>query len=659
MRILTSSKVYRAFPELDRFEDERCERFVKAAKSSLWWNWGSKAGLFVLLIGVGAATFFGYAMALERLDRNPRAIQSDALHVLAISGLLGVTLAIPFLVMLLARDLNLRKRLHHILRSRGSCMSCHYSLVGLAVDERCVVICPECGGATQVDESLGELVLDDAGKARFKPSEDALPLAKQWPSPEARRTIKKWFKRVVVGVPLLLVVGWGTFELVLLWQASVAKRERPGPSGILAFVEKAQPTDAPPGSPDAWEVFNDLSVRIAELESRLNRSAPATASGKRVQLDASAIYWTPRADDDETKEAHALEVRLAREFLKAAKDDGLFDLMHDMASRKRAVRAIAFSSAQPSIEALLPELGIARKFARINAARFVVAREQGDAAEMGRAMEANLALARMCSLQATMLDGLVGVAIEALAMSHARDALMGSPSSAMVDAIGHALASQAPRESIAFTLRGEHLCLLDTVCWVFGDSSNVRLGRLTPKLKRLGIQGDVRTPLGFYWENRDQLAMLFNHFERVAPQEPYARAPSAQAYGVPNLLVLGALTPAINRSMEMEHHANLMRRGVRAMVALEKHRLERGVYPEALAALVPAYLDTLPIDPWSGTVLGYKRVDPATDPHQRGYLLYSVGADLQDDSGVPCAADCYNAGRAAGKTDFIINRPEK
>lgn len=233
MRILTSSKVYRAFPELDRFEDERCERFVQAAKSSLWWNWGSKAGLLVVLLLVGAVTMAGFLYVVSRLDQNPRAIRSDAWHVLALAGLMLIALAIPFFVMLVTRDLNLRRRLHHILRSRGTCMGCHYSLVGLGVDERCMVTCPECGVATRVDESLGELVVDGAGRARFEPSADALPEARMWPSEAARRTIKRWITRGVIAGPIVLVVGWGGYEMLLQWQASVARRERPGPGGLL------------------------------------------------------------------------------------------------------------------------------------------------------------------------------------------------------------------------------------------------------------------------------------------------------------------------------------------------------------------------------------------------------------------------------------------
>jgi len=354
---------------------------------------------------------------------------------------------------------------------------------------------------------------------------------------------------------------------------------------------------------------------------------------------------------------HELEARLAREFLAAAKTEGLFDLMHEMATRKRAVAAITFPSTQPGITAVFPELGIARKLARINAARFDVAREEGDATELGRAMEANLALARMCSLQGTMIHGLVGEAIESLAVSRAVTALVRSPSVEVVEAISQAIDRQAPRPDILHTLRGEYLYELDTVCWIFGDPRNVRFGRLSPRLKRIGIEGSFTTPLGFYWQNRDELAALYAYFTPIVTQEPNVRPAGAGAYAVPRLLLLETMTPAINRGIEVEHHANLMRRGIRAMLALEKHRIERGSYPASLVELVPAYLDALPLDPGSGKPLAYRRVEPVGDPNKRGFLLYSVGSDMQDNGGTPCADDCFNAGRTAGNTDFIINRP--
>jgi hypothetical protein len=62
-------------------------------------------------------------------------------------------------------------------------------------------------------------------------------------------------------------------------------------------------------------------------------------------------------------------------------------------------------------------------------------------------------------------------------------------------------------------------------------------------------------------------------------------------------------------------------------VSLERYHLRRGAYPKALGALVPEYLNTVPLDFMDGKPLRYRTTD---DGH---YLLYSVGLDCTDNGG--------------------------
>lgn len=61
-------------------------------------------------------------------------------------------------------------------------------------------------------------------------------------------------------------------------------------------------------------------------------------------------------------------------------------------------------------------------------------------------------------------------------------------------------------------------------------------------------------------------------------------------------------------------------------LALSAYRTEHGEYPEKLQMLVPQYVDRLPVDPFVNGPLQYRRQD-------KGYLLYSVGANCKDDTG--------------------------
>jgi hypothetical protein len=62
-------------------------------------------------------------------------------------------------------------------------------------------------------------------------------------------------------------------------------------------------------------------------------------------------------------------------------------------------------------------------------------------------------------------------------------------------------------------------------------------------------------------------------------------------------------------------------------LALEQFRAAHdNRYPDALAELAPDYLASTPMDPFDGQPLRYRKKGG-------GYLLYSIGPDLQDDSG--------------------------
>jgi hypothetical protein len=59
------------------------------------------------------------------------------------------------------------------------------------------------------------------------------------------------------------------------------------------------------------------------------------------------------------------------------------------------------------------------------------------------------------------------------------------------------------------------------------------------------------------------------------------------------------------------------------MLAVERYRLEKGAWPNSLDDLVPAYLSKVPVDPFDGKPLRYRRFD-------QGVKIYSVGDGVDD-----------------------------
>jgi hypothetical protein len=67
-------------------------------------------------------------------------------------------------------------------------------------------------------------------------------------------------------------------------------------------------------------------------------------------------------------------------------------------------------------------------------------------------------------------------------------------------------------------------------------------------------------------------------------------------------------------------------RAARTAIAIERFRLTHGQLPVTLAELDPFGLGAVPIDPFSGQALRYKRL-------AKGYVVYSIGEDEKDDAG--------------------------
>jgi hypothetical protein len=90
--------------------------------------------------------------------------------------------------------------------------------------------------------------------------------------------------------------------------------------------------------------------------------------------------------------------------------------------------------------------------------------------------------------------------------------------------------------------------------------------------------------------------------------------------------LIGLMLPAMGKAQEAENRAEQTQRNLQIAFALAAYRQEQGSYPAKLEALVPKYLARVPGDLFSGKALIYR-------PTEKGYLLYSVGANGKDEGG--------------------------
>lgn len=148
-------KIYRAFPELDLFSDEQCERFMRRIEVSGLRKEVPRTGF---LLAAGSTLFFGCFVSGIMLDAYYFTLIRSGDEVVKIFCiLLGmlVFLSLPPMLGLLARDVLLRRNLRSVIHEkldRIRCLTCRCILIGqVARDGR--VTCPECGRV----QFLGEL----------------------------------------------------------------------------------------------------------------------------------------------------------------------------------------------------------------------------------------------------------------------------------------------------------------------------------------------------------------------------------------------------------------------------------------------------------------------------------------------------------------------
>ncbi len=115
----------------------------------------------------------------------------------------------------------------------------------------------------------------------------------------------------------------------------------------------------------------------------------------------------------------------------------------------------------------------------------------------------------------------------------------------------------------------------------------------------------------------------------------------------PAKFIFSTNVPALGRISEL-HDRSLMKAQIsRLAIALAQFHADHSAYPDALAALVPAYVSTVPPDLFIDQPLHYAKLAD-------GFLLYSVGINAIDDGGLPSGTP--RAPRATRSADDIVIR---
>jgi hypothetical protein len=250
----------------------------------------------------------------------------------------------------------------------------------------------------------------------------------------------------------------------------------------------------------------------------------------------------------------------------------------------------------------------------------------------------------------TLVEQLVGIAIHGIAYKTAFTLLeKTTPSPDILAKFQHELELRSPEQyQLNFSI-GEKLYALDEIQRMFSDDGNGN-GILIPAnlMERseewlntfTGESKAISYPKALWiclWhadrcQTEKQLQALYVALNILAATPPHEMRQKNTTYEqeieplLKNQFLLSDSVPVFVRLLELATKEALHRQAIITTVALIRYNSEHNEFPSSLDELVEGgYLKTLPIDPYSGKALVYRK--------DKTFVLYSIGQNFKNDGG--------------------------
>lgn len=327
------------------------------------------------------------------------------------------------------------------------------------------------------------------------------------------------------------------------------------------------------------------------------------------------------------------------------------------------VDAEDFAGQIPLIAVLLPCLQEARTSARLLCTRAMLHLGEGRSEAAGNDLLTCHRLGRLIGTGPTVIDGLVGYAIEGMTIDadisfirrthptsaeakRFRDSLTTLPAlSAISDKVDlverciclDALMVMAWKREDAMELLGieDGLAAMARVVNTFGlnsagwdptlRTSNAWYDRIV-KCLRLPTYSERRTALGRLQQDLKAIAAKMKNSRELLNLNPSDTDRDAAIGRTIGDLIAALLLPSFDAARTAEDRLRQRVDLLDVALALAAFHADHARYPNDLNELKPAYLTQTPLDLFSDEALIYR-------PQTAGYLLYSVGENARDDNG--------------------------
>ena len=313
---------------------------------------------------------------------------------------------------------------------------------------------------------------------------------------------------------------------------------------------------------------------------------------------------------------------------------------------------------------MLPHLASMRQGARVLALDATVAASRGHGAAAVDDLAAIVAMSTQVQQPRFLICDLVAVAMRAVAAQRAVMLLEAMPS-AFTDADLarlQAVMRSVPRELAMLDLWGERIGFEDAVQWLYSDdgdgdgffnptTANVKVlssldaGSLGSEAAVSPVQSVmvslVRPGAAIWMAGRKDMMDFYDRWceeltarrdwtlgtlATAAPTQTDAPLRAGDAVFKSRYLLAALLLPAVDKANTVMAADRAQRDAVDVAAACVRFRQAKGAWPTSVAALVPAYLPSVPSDPWNGKAIGMKGDGTA-------FRVWSVGEDMMDQGG--------------------------
>ncbi len=358
---------------------------------------------------------------------------------------------------------------------------------------------------------------------------------------------------------------------------------------------------------------------LAEL-SELNQLPPGVENAAPLYEDAFTVYVRP-ADPDNTPYAGSGELPPRGQPLPEAMVSAIEDYLTDNKETLDLLReatAIEHCHYDWNMAGGLPDLKHLRygAFLLVTAAR--LSAHHGDAEAALAYIDDGLHLARSVRREPALISHLVHIACTAVSLRSLEQTLSATPlTDEQLVRVDRMLTEAGAACDFTQALVSERCYKIEFIRNPSQMSGARGRTASIPVLGRVGLADMLDYMAACIEASELPLDQRVARFRRIGEE--------LEDMGFLHVLVK-ALAPALSRVAELDLRFQADIDMARTAVAIERFRLNKGTLPRDLATLAPDYLDQVPIDPFDGQPIRYRRTKP-------GYRLYSVFEDGQDHDG--------------------------